>query len=466
MGLFDGATDIVIKLAVEGAQQFRAQMEQAAGGIDQVKRSKLEADAAFSSALATGGPKAAWAQMLGPAGVAESTGMGTAEAQAAAAGGSASTMGSNAPIVGAAKGIGMIARIGGTIALASAGYAAIRQWKDALKYADETAKVHAQLGAVLKSTGESANINATGVEHLASKLGNLAGVETNSVLSGETVLLQFTKVKNTVGEVGGMFDKASLAALNMSTRMGVDMSTSAMQIGKALQDPLKGVTALRRAGVTFSDSQMDAIKVNMAAGREDQARAIILGQLTTQFGGAAAAAGKTLPAALVRLNQAWEDARQKFIVKMEPYMIRVTNWFAVHLPGAIDKSITALELFNGWEPLIDKAGGKNSFFGNLVKEATQSPVMTGIDILGKGNQLGNKYMPNSELRSITRSALPFGWGDKALGDKFEGPVTKVDWTGFPNQTINLVVDSNVLATVSTKAQAKKAHAQGRGTAHR
>ena len=46
----------------------------------------------------------------------------------------------------------------------------------------------------------------------------------------------------------------------MSQALGTDAASSAIQLGKALDNPTLGLTALRRVGVSFSDVQVAQIK--------------------------------------------------------------------------------------------------------------------------------------------------------------------------------------------------------------
>jgi len=102
-------------------------------------------------------------------------------------------------------------------------------------------------------------------------------------------LLTFTKV------TGTEFDKAQVAILNLSTRLGTDLTSATVQVGKALNDPIKGVTALGRAGVQFTAQQKEQIEALVEAGDVAAAQTIILGELETQFGGASEAAANADP---------------------------------------------------------------------------------------------------------------------------------------------------------------------------
>jgi hypothetical protein len=80
------------------------------------------------------------------------------------------------------------------------------------------------------------------------------------ILSGENMLLTFTNIGRDV------FPMATETMLDMSQALGQDVTASAMQLGKALNDPVAGITALTRVGVTFSEEQKAVIESLAATG--------------------------------------------------------------------------------------------------------------------------------------------------------------------------------------------------------
>lgn len=176
----------------------------------------------------------------------------------------------------------------------------------AIDEATEATKVTAQTAAVIKSTGGAANVTAEQIGKLAEKLSLKTAIDDEAIQSGQNMLLTFTNVRNEVAGQPGIFDRATKAALNMSVAMGTDMTGAAMQVGKALNDPIAGATALRRAGVQLSDAQEEQIKGFMAVNDLASAQKIILGELETQFGGSAeaqATAGEKLQVAYANLKE-------------------------------------------------------------------------------------------------------------------------------------------------------------------
>lgn len=166
--------------------------------------------------------------------------------------------------------------------------------KAAADAAIEAERVSAQTSAALKSTGRAAGINKEGIESMAQRLMNLSGVSDETIQSGENMLLTFTNIKNEIdGKFVGTFDRATQATLDLSVAMDKDMKSSALLVGKALNDPVKGATALSRAGVQLTEQQKEQIATMTEAGDVAGAQGIILDELATQFGGSAEAMGKT-----------------------------------------------------------------------------------------------------------------------------------------------------------------------------
>jgi hypothetical protein len=154
----------------------------------------------------------------------------------------------------------------------------------------DSAKAIAQVEAAVKSTGGAAGRSVDQLSTLAEGLQRVSLFDDDEILQNVTAnLLTFTNV------AGTEFDRAQQAVLDLSTRLGTDLTSATVQVGKALNDPIKGVTALGRAGVQFTAQQKELIETLVESGDVAGAQAVILGELETQFGGAAAAAANADP---------------------------------------------------------------------------------------------------------------------------------------------------------------------------
>src|SRR3989304_3124593 len=233
---------------------------------------------------------------------------------------------------------GSFALLGGLTA--AAGGAALFGVKSVQAF-QESQNVLTQTKAVLKSTGGVAGVTANQVSKLAKAFQSTTVFSDEQVQSGENLLLTFTKISKDI------FPEATETMLNMSQALGQDTKSSAIQLGKALQDPILGVTALRRVGVNFNKTDQETIKRLVETGQAAKAQAMILKELKTEFGGSAKAAGTTFAGSMTRLRNTFNDFQelvgQAIVERLAPLVDKFNEWLAsMGGPEGLLKRITAL----------------------------------------------------------------------------------------------------------------------------
>ena len=147
----------------------------------------------------------------------------------------------------------------------------------------ESEQAGKKLNAVLAATGGAAGLTSDEITTLANDLQAVTNFEGDATVAAAGVLATFTQIK------GDVFKQAIVSAQDLSAVMGQDLDASIVQVGKALNDPIKGVTALQRVGVSFTQTQKDQIKQLQTSGDLVGAQAVILAELQGEFGGAAKA---------------------------------------------------------------------------------------------------------------------------------------------------------------------------------
>ncbi|MDY6796956.1 MAG: hypothetical protein SWK76_16990 [Actinomycetota bacterium] len=233
--------------------------------------------------------------------------------------------------------LGKAVKIGaavGAAALTAFGFAI----RNTLEDLQRIERLGAQTDAAITSTGGAANVSRQEIESLADELEKLSSVEAESIQQGQNMLLTFTNIKNGVGEANDIFNQATETALDMSVALGQDMQQTAIQVGKALNDPIQGVTALRRVGVQLSEQQQQQVADFMAVNDIASAQKVILGELETQFGGSAEALGKTLSGQIEIMKHHLGDFMEVGIAPMMPAI------------GEVVSSLT--EMFKSLDPSI------------------------------------------------------------------------------------------------------------------
>ena len=204
--------------------------------------------------------------------------------------------------------------------------------------AHEFHMAEAQVRAGIESTRGAAGLMFDDVEKSAKKLSSSVLYSKTDVLNMQSLLLTFPAITKK------SFDPTSKIIMDMSTRLGQDLKSSAIQVGKALQDPVNGITALRRVGVNFNDSQKETIKKLVETGQTAKAQSLILKELNTEFGGSAKAAFNADP--LARYNKVvgsmkmqLGEAAIKIQAALAPALIslsKVFQWLFMLIPPFVD----------------------------------------------------------------------------------------------------------------------------------
>lgn len=152
--------------------------------------------------------------------------------------------------------------------------------------ASESEQAVARLEGVLAATGGAAGASSQELQDLAGALQGVTRFSDETILTGAAVLLTFRNIseETLMRTIPSMLDMAEIFG---------SVDSAAMQLGKALNDPVSMMGALSRAGVTFSDAQKEMIKNFVETGDIASAQNIILSEVEAQVGSLAEAMGQT-----------------------------------------------------------------------------------------------------------------------------------------------------------------------------
>lgn len=187
----------------------------------------------------------------------------------------------------------------------------------------------AAVEAALRSMGDGAGFTKD-------ELVKMAGVLQSSSLYGDEEILQkVTANLLTFGNISGeVFERAQQSALDLSARLGQDLQSSTLMLGKALNDPIKGITALTRVGVSFTEQQKEQIKAMAEAGDVAGAQALILAELEKQYAGQAQALANTDSGKITQAMNAIGDASERIgavvlpvLADLAGHVQRAAEWF-------------------------------------------------------------------------------------------------------------------------------------------
>lgn len=272
--------------------------------------------------------------------------------------------------------IGALAGAGGVVALGKA-------LGDAVNMAAETQVIQSQLAAVLKSTGGASGMTADSINSMAEEMKNLNAIDDDAIVKASNVMLTFTNVGKNV------FPEAMQAAVDLSAAMGQDLQSSVVQLGKALNDPITGVSALQRVGVTFTQTQKDMIKGFVDMGDAASAQKIVLDELNREFGGSGAAAADTYTGKVKALQISMEDLQKAIGTDLLPAATQIVTTFK--------EGIQTFELLVNLTNSVREAQSKHG--GELRKSG-----MAYADYVAAqkaANNEANKYLSIGQILAIT-----------------------------------------------------------------
>lgn len=327
----------------------------------------------------------------------------------------------------------------GALAIGAAGIGGLAVvLKQGIAEFSEASKVGAQTNAVLKSTGQAANVTAKEVSGLASSLMQKSGVDDEAIQSGENMLLTFTRIRNETGKGNDVFNQATKATLDLSVAMGKDMTSSAILVGKALNDPVKGMTALSKAGIQFTADQKTAIAAMVESGNVMGAQKLILAELTTQFGGSAEAIGSTLPGQLNILKESFNNLAGELVSGLAPAFTTVV----AGLGDFVGKLSNAEGAGAKFGVVVDAVGTVAGKVGNLIRSAWNAIDWGALGAaLAEGARRAFDMLAGVDYAGIAKTV-----GGKLL-DALRTAFNAVDWNALGKKVGDLLVDAlNRLST--------------------
>ena len=221
---------------------------------------------------------------------------------------------------------------GGAIAKVTAGAfatdAVIQFGITAIKAADDAAAAQAGLRQVFRQMGATTDKAADKAIEYAGALSKQIAVDDEAIIGAQTILGTFKGVGDEAGRTSGVFKRSTKAAFDMAQTFKTDAGGAATQLGKALQDPVTGMSALSRTGVKFDQVTQDQIKSLQEQGDLLGAQKMLLAGVETQVQGTAAAAATSFKKTQVAFMEAQEQLGTAMLPLVEawtPILIATAN---------------------------------------------------------------------------------------------------------------------------------------------
>jgi hypothetical protein len=193
--------------------------------------------------------------------------------------------------------------------------------RTSVKAAEESAVAHERLVSTFKGAGDATGAAAAGAEAYAQSLSKATGVDDEAIMGAQSLLATFHSVSGAAGRQAGIFNRATAAAADLAAAGFGDLNSNAVQLGKALEDPTKGITALARSGVTFTKAQKDQIAALQKSGDVLGAQKIVLAGVEGQVKGTAAATATES----AKMAVAWGNFQETVGAALLPFIDTITS---------------------------------------------------------------------------------------------------------------------------------------------
>lgn len=279
--------------------------------------------------------------------------------------------------------------------------AIVKVGKDALDSVARIERINAQTSTVIQSTGRAAGVSAKHVENFTGKLEGLTATEAESIQEGANVLLTFTNIRNGVGKTNKIFDKSVRVVTDMSRALGTDLKAQSIQVGKALNDPIKGISALSKVGVSFTAQQKKQIESLTKSGKTMKAQKIILAELNKEFGGSGKAFAGTTAGQIELAKHEFGTLTEALVVGLLPAIRKLAQGATAGFKW-LEKHQTAAKAL-----VIGLAALAASILAVNVAMSLNPAVLIVLGLVALGAALVVAYQKSETFRNIVQNIADF-----------------------------------------------------------
>jgi hypothetical protein len=216
-------------------------------------------------------------------------------------------------------------------ALAAAGKQALAAGEEVNSANNRILQINTSMGLFGKETEDVTKR----IVKLAEAQGTELGISNLTIKATQAKLLTFKNLAKSANTVGGAFDRANKAALDMAAAGFGSAEGNAVQLGKALENPIKGIAALAKSGVTFTEQEKDKIATLVESNKMLEAQDMVLKAIEAQVGGTAKATAddtKRMQEGFAQFQQSLGLGLLPILEAVTPLLLGMANW-AKENPG-------------------------------------------------------------------------------------------------------------------------------------
>lgn len=195
----------------------------------------------------------------------------------------------------------------------------------------ESRKADIQLRFMLENMqgiGSATDATIKRMDVYAQKVNVATGIDDEQVKAVQRKLLVFKSLRKTADQLGGTFDRTTSAAIDLAAAGFGDMEANAIKLGRVLQDPIKNLTALNRAGIVFTESEKRKITALQESGKLLEAQNVVLGSVENRVKGIAEASATPFEKMNAQFQQIGDSIGTAMLPALESMNKQVSTWLS------------------------------------------------------------------------------------------------------------------------------------------
>jgi hypothetical protein len=195
----------------------------------------------------------------------------------------------------------------------------------------ESRKADIQLRFMLENMqgiGSATDATIKRMDVYAQKVNVATGIDDEQVKAVQRKLLVFKSLRKTADQLGGTFDRTTSAAIDLAAAGFGDMEANAIKLGRVLQDPVKNLTALNRAGIVFTESEKRKITALQESGKLLEAQNVVLGSVENRVKGIAEASATPFEKMNAQFQQIGDSIGTAMLPALESMNKQVSTWLS------------------------------------------------------------------------------------------------------------------------------------------
>lgn len=262
----------------------------------------------------------------------------------------------------------------------------------------ESRKADIQLKFMLENMegiGFATNKTVARMADYAKKVAMATGVDDEQVKAVQKKLLVFESIRKTADDMGGAFDRATDAAIDLAAAGFGDMETNAVKLGRMLENPLKNLDAMNRAGIVFTDTEKKKIAALVKSGKLLDAQDLILESIEKRVGGLAEASATPFDKMMQQFRDMGDTIGDAILPELEDMNIEISKWLSSEqgkkdLKDIVDSFVTmagaikeASKFIMDVKKVLDDITKNNKWFFDGLKLWTDATF--GVNTFNSGN---------------------------------------------------------------------------------